>query len=175
MNMKHKLQVAKQKGYTTDKKGNIISPKGEKLFIRRHKSEYKFTIRVDDDRVTITVHKYVGYLKYGDLIFSPNVVVLHKNGDVADNSWENISYGSRSDAMMNLSEDFRNERANKAAAAQRKFSDEVIVEMGRLKKIGLSLSEIADKFNTSKSSVSYLLTKSTSGRKALQKANLIDI
>jgi len=161
-----KLKTLKEKGYYTDKLGNIYS-KNKKIFSRKHKSENKFTARVDGRRETISVHRYVGYLKYGKRIFDSDVVIYHKNGNVSDNSWDNILLGTRSDAMMSKPEEERIERANKAAAAQRKFSDKDVLDIVTERQKGTSLSKIAEKYNSKKSSISYLLNNSTYGKKII--------
>jgi len=166
--MREKLNFLKEKGYTADKDGNIYSYTGKKLFIRKNKSEHNFTAKINGKIATITQHKFIAYLKYGDKIFENKNVVYHKNGNVDDNSWNNILYGTRTDVMMAIPGEKRNEKANKAAATQRKFTDEQVLEIIQRKKEGISLSKIAEEFNSRKSSISYLLNNSTYAKKLMQ-------
>lgn len=149
------LKEAKNKGYFADEYGNIYSIK-KKISLRNKDNRLNFTIRYFGKRVTIAVHKYVAYLKYGDEIFKNGIEVRHLNGNSLDNSFENISIGTHSENMLDIPKNIRIKKAISASSNKRKFSDDIITNIMKDRNNGMSYNKLCDKYNTSKSTLSYL-------------------
>jgi len=149
------LKEAKSKGYYADEYGKIYSAK-KLISLRNRDNRLNFTIRYYGKRVTIAVHKYVAYLKYGDKIFDDGIEVRHLNGNSLDNSYENILIGTHSDNMLDIPKNVRIKKAISASSKNRKFGDDIIKNIMNDKNNGMSYSKLCEKYNTSKSTLSYL-------------------
>jgi len=152
------LFEAKKKGYYVDDDGKVFSSK-KQLSLRKAQNRYYFTIRYYGQRTTISVHKFVGYLKYGDIIFNDGVVVRHLDGDSLNNSWENIGIGTQSDNMMDIPQAVRIKKAINASSKRRRFSNDDVQQIICDRKSGMTYQKICEKYNTSKSTLSYLFNK----------------
>lgn len=162
------LLVAKNKGYRVDDYGNVFSVK-KKIALRKAQERYNFTIRYYGQRVTIAVHKFVAYLKFGDEIFKDGIVVRHLDGNSLNNSWENIGIGTHSDNMMDIPQKNRIEKAIKASTKIRKFSNEEVQQIWDDRNSGMTYKKISEKYNTSKSTLNYFFNKAYySGAKKLE-------
>ena len=96
------LKEAGKKGYCVDIHGNVWS-KTKQLALRKAQDRYQFTIRYYGKRVTIPVHKFVAYLKFGDEIFKEGIEVRHLDGNSLNNGYENISIGTHTQNMRDIS------------------------------------------------------------------------
>lgn len=157
-NVKDILFIAKSKGYYTDKNGNIFSV-NKKISLRKAQERYNFTIRYYGKRVTISVHKFIAYLKYGDEIFNEGIEVRHLDGNSLNNVWDNIAIGTHSENMMDIPEKNRIKKAINASNKVRRFSDDEVKEILFNKEAGMSYNKLCIKYNTSKSTLSYLFNK----------------
>ena len=113
-----KILHAYNQGYYVDKVGDVFTKEGNKrtLFKRCKKGNYlAFSIKVNNCVRNVPVHKLQAYLKYGNKLFEPNIVVRHLNGISNDNSFDNIAIGTHSDNMMDMSEEIRIAKAKHAA------------------------------------------------------------
>ncbi|MGW9100392.1 HNH endonuclease [Priestia megaterium] len=94
------IRLASQKGYTINKAGEIINPKGQKVrgSIRKSKnSSYKiFGVSHMGMSRPILVHRFVAYKKYGDLALEAECI-RHLNHDSLDNRADNIDIGTYKD------------------------------------------------------------------------------
>ncbi len=161
------LFEAKKKGYYVHNNGNVFSSR-KQISLRKAQERYHFTIRYYGQRTTIAVHKFVGYLKYGDEIFKDGIVVRHLDGNSLNNSWENIGIGTHSDNMMDIPKTIRIKKAINASKKIRKFSDAEVQEILKDRKSGMTFEKICEKYNTSKSTLSYFFNKAYySGAKKL--------
>lgn len=167
-NIKDILFVAKSKGYYTDKNGNVYSSK-KKIALRKTQERYNFTIRYYGQRVTIAVHKFVAYLKYGDKIFNDGIEVRHLDSNSLNNTWDNIAIGTHSENMMDMSKNNRIKKAIKAAKKIRKFSDVEVQQILKDRGLGMTYDNLCLKYNTSKSTLNYFFNKAYySGAKKLE-------
>lgn len=147
------IMEAKRKGYYTDKEGNIYS-KTKKLALTLAQDRYRFAIRFHGIRVVIPVHRFIAYLKFDDKLFT-GLDVRHLNGNSLDNSWNNLELGTHSDNMMDVPKERRIQRAIHASKKNRRFDDETVKKILEDKKNGLSYNKLCEKYNTSKSTLSY--------------------
>jgi hypothetical protein len=154
-NIKEILLVAKEKGYHTDADGNIFSIK-KKIALRKTKqNRYQFCIRFYGERVTIDVHRFIGYLKYGDKIFNDGIEVRHFDNNSLNNAWENILIGTHSENMCDIPKEIRVKRALNASNYARRFDDNTVKEIINDRNKGLTYLQLCEKYNTSKSTLSY--------------------
>ena len=94
---KEAIKIANKKGYYVDKNGNVFyKNKIRKCQIRKFKPNIKyyfFNIRNNNKIMSVKVHQFQAYQKYGNDIFKENIVIRHLNGNSLDNSYENIAIG----------------------------------------------------------------------------------
>jgi hypothetical protein len=155
-----KFKVAVDKGYYVDEHGDVYS-KYKKLSLSLNNSKYYFfTIRVNKIRTVILVHRFVAYLKYGNIIFEDDIVVRHLNNNSMDNSYENIDIGTQSDNMRDISLKNRTITSIKVSSYKRRFTDEEVTQILYDRKNGFTYKKICEKYNTSKSTLSYLFNNS---------------
>ena len=84
-------KLAYDKGYEVTPNGRVISPKGkQRKTFANNKGFERFSIFVDGNIRAVLVHRLQGYMKYGDKLFEHAKVIRHANGDVRDNSLDNI-------------------------------------------------------------------------------------
>ena len=154
--------LAAQKGYTTDNNGNIISPNGIVLKLKHEDTYPAFSLNVGNKKiVSVRVHRFVAYLKFGDKIFEENIQVRHLNGMSNDNSWSNIDIGTASDNMLDKRPEVRKEMARKAASHLRSLSENDVIELRKLRKEGWKYKDLMNKFGLAKSTVSYIINDKT--------------
>ncbi|MEW4212238.1 HNH endonuclease [Priestia megaterium] len=91
------IRIASQKGYTINKAGEIINPKGQtvKGSTRRFKNcVYKtFGISHKGSSRPILVHRFVAYKKFGEVAFEAECI-RHLNQNSLDNRPDNIYMGT---------------------------------------------------------------------------------
>ena len=100
--MKENIVEAKKKGYYCDKEGNIFSVKKKIALRKSNQNRYWFCIRYYGKRVSIPVHRFVGYLKFGDESFKEGIEVRHLDNNSLNNSWDNIDIGTHSENMNDI-------------------------------------------------------------------------
>lgn len=152
------LKVAKGKGYYVDLNGNVYS-KNKQLSPKTSRDRLYFGIRYFGQRETIPVHKFVAFLKFGNKIFEKGIQVRHLDGNSFNNSWVNIEIGTQSDNMMDIPKEKRIEKAKNGWRKRQRFSE---IEKENIKNDrinGLSYREIGEKYNVSKSTLSYFFKK----------------
>lgn len=94
------IRLASQKGYTFNKAGEIINPKGKIVrgSIRKSKnSSYKtFGIAYMGISRPILVHRFVAYKKFGNIALEAECI-RHLNQNSLDNRPDNIDIGTYRD------------------------------------------------------------------------------
>lgn len=163
MNSKYEI-LAKGKGYFVDKYGNAFSPSGRKIGTRGKDPYMYFGIRLDLKKVVkVYIHRLQAYQKYGNAIYGEGVQVRHLNGNSFDNSFDNIDIGSATNNAMDKPKETRLRAALKASSKVRIYSDEDVLEIQRLRKLGLTYKDIMRRFNVkNKSTLRYVLKRNIS-------------
>ena len=142
--------------------GIIYNPKGHPVAgSYKYPFHYhEFGLKYGKKSVGVMVHKLVAYQKFGSAMFEPGIVVRHLNGNSLDNSKDNIEIGTALQNTMDRSPQSRREHAIKASAHVRKFKDENLLrEFLTDRANGVTYSKLIQKYNLSKSTISYLLNK----------------
>ena len=155
---------AHRKGYRVVD-GEVISPySGKVLNIKTRLSsgryKYKrFTVGgPSNGRSYVKVALLVAYQKFGNIVFDPNIVVRHLDGNSLNNIEENIEIGSISDNMLDRPTDIRVRCSVTAATKLRKFTDDEIDQIRSFHTTSSSYTETMEEFNiTSKGSLWYIL------------------
>lgn len=115
-----------------------------------------FTIRDGKMSRKILVHRLVGLQKFGNQIFEQGLFVYHKNGEILDNTDDNICIGSMSEAQMSKKLEVR--LASARAATPKKHDHKSIIEMH---KKGMSYANIMQATGIkSKGTISFIIKKS---------------
>ena len=165
MTPKELVQYAKKIGYRVEPSGDVIGTSGYKILASAHCGYRQISVRMPaaEGRKrsrALNVHRLQAYQKYGDAIFETGVVVRHLNGDSLDNSWDNILIGTQSENLLDMSSNARVSKALHAASFVRRFSNEQILEIIRLRNIDkLTCLQIAEKMGIkSKGHISEILS-----------------
>lgn len=150
------LIEANKKGYYVDKLGNVYSP-NKKLVLRTNKHGRKhFSIKYNGERINIFVYRFIAYLKFGNRMFSENTDVKHLNCNPSDDSWDNIDIGTYEENKHNTLKDVRKKRATHASSKNRRFTKNDVENILKDRKEGFTYKQLCEKYNTSKSTLSYL-------------------
>ena len=140
------------------KEGWLIRKDGSiKKEFRVGKNGYLFvSLRLPlDKRGQVSIHKLQAYKKFGELMFKPNMVVRHIDGDKLNNKYENISIGTQSENQLDrCSEDLKLH----SIKAARKNQDntrplKTRLEIYEMIYKGLSTREIMNKYSIAKSTI----------------------
>lgn len=155
------MLLAYTRGYRVSTRGEVISPSGK---IRKvlPKNGYMFFLIYQEKKTRMVfVHRLAAYQKYENNIFSTGVLVRHKNGNSLDNSLANILIGSNSDNQLDISAIKRFNRSVIATQFVRVWSDSQLQNIfdDRYKNL-FNYRELKDKYNISKSTLSFLFNKS---------------
>lgn len=146
-----------KRGYTIDKNGDVYNPNGIKLKQYNTKWYKKVGMRVDGKKIGIKVHRLQAYMKFGNKIYEEGIVVRHLNNNRFDNSWDNIEIGTCHDNMMDNPKEMRMKYAINASKTANKYGKEFVEKIRNERKTGMKYSEIMEKYNLSKSTVSYII------------------
>jgi len=160
MNILNKLIIiAFNKKYRVNELGLVLNPKEQVLKGAVDSKGYRtFGMRFNKNSVRhVPIHKLQAYQKYGDKIFEKGIVVRHLDGNLLNNSWDNIAIGTQSDNMMDIP---KNDRI--LNASNPKHDHEYIIK-DRQK--GLTYKELMCKYNiNSKGTISFIVNKSLSSK-----------
>ena len=161
-------KIAFEKGYRI-RNNKAFSPKGKELkFQRKNGISHNYrliNISVSPNDIpfftkrriiSIAYHFLLAYEKFGDNFFEKNIHVRHLNGNFDDNSWDNIALGTPSENAFDRDPLERKIHSLKTSWNNRKFSDEEIQQIKIDRYNGLSYNALIEKYNTSKSTLSYL-------------------
>lgn len=142
-------------GYSITKDGKCISKTGKELKGYKKGNYQYLSTRVNGVMIISPFHRIQAYQKFGDKIYEDDIVVRHLDSNPLNNSWDNIEIGTHSDNMMDQPEE---QRIKKASNANKKYSDELVLEIKEYRDLGHTYSEIMEKFNIlHKGTVSNLL------------------
>lgn len=163
MNSRYEI-LAKERGYFVDKQGNTYSPRGNKVGTRGKDPYLYFGIRVSKTKVIkVYIHRLQAYQKFGDLIFNDNIEVRHLNGNSFDNSFKNLAIGTPSENAMDKPESKRKKISLAASNKLKVYSDELVLEIQKMREAGMTYTELRKKYNIkSKSSLNYILKRKVS-------------
>lgn len=137
----------------------LFNPDGKPLKGQTRKTGYAyFGLKNPYKRTNSTIfyHRLVAYEKYGDKIFEKGVLVRHLDGNPRNNFPENIAIGTQSDNMMDRDSLARHIHAKLASQHIRRFSDDEVKSILIDRKAGMRYVDLCQKYNTSKSTLSYL-------------------
>ncbi len=156
--------LAYEKGYFFDIEGNVISPSKNKLkiMILKNLPHYPFfNVAMGKRRVNVLVHCLKAYILFGDKVFQNNIEIRHKNNNPMDWSDSNIILGTHKDNMLDIPLEKRNRISKNAAKVLRKFSNDEVREIRKLREQGYTLKEISEIFSVVKSTIFYIVKNRT--------------
>jgi hypothetical protein len=138
-------------GYSADRQGNIFNSKG--LLVNTYIcGKYLYFGHVK-------VHRFIAYLKFGDIIFSKEV--RHLDNNSFNNTWENIGIGSRIDNIFDIPKEERTRMANCGAASVIRLSTDEARNLKNDKKDGFTHKQLCQKYGVSKTTVSEIVNNKT--------------
>ena len=139
----------KDQGYTFDSVGNVLNPKGKIVGSRSVDGYIVFSFRPskEENPIQIGLHRFVAFLKYGDLVFDSKVHCRHLNDVKSDNKPENISIGT---PMDNYKDQIRNNIDRKKRYDKKQAFDFYIKN---------GFNNTVKKYGMSKTTMSYIVKK----------------
>lgn len=159
------IKEAYEVGYKCTKDGGIISNKGRTLKLNvtnnTSKAYYTFTYKFKNGRygkrarATIPVHRFIGYVKYGEQLFTPGLVIRHLDSNSKNNTFENLQLGTYSSNSMDIPPEIRISRTLKGAAKTRKLTDLQVIEIEEKLLQGKSHSQLAAEYGCSRFTIYY--------------------
>lgn len=154
------IKEAKEKGYKFSLKGDIITPKGKirKLFLNSN-GYYSFGFKTKENKVIgIEVHRFIGYMKYGDILFDKNFIIRHLNNNSKDNSFDNLGRGTHSENRYDMPEKERLKYSLNATSKVKIHNHEDILKR---REQGATYKELMEEFNiSSKGTLSFIINNS---------------
>ncbi len=148
---------AYKKGYRVKENGVVVSPNGFEPKPINHCGYLRINMRINGKHSYFRIHRLQAYQKFGDKVFNDGIVVRHLNGNPKDNSKDNISIGSHSDNMMDISVDIRLKKAIHASSHIKVHNHEDIIDYYNSVK---SYKQTMNKYNiSSKGTLAYILKK----------------
>lgn len=148
---------AKSVGYTIDKFGNINSKTGKPLILSKSGNYLKFTVNKNGEYGTVKVHSFQAYCKFGNKLFNDGIEVRHLNNNSLDNTFENISIGTKHENHLDKDRETIKKVSIAGAQKLRRFTSDDIRDIRLKKRNGDTLKEIADIYNTSKGHISSIV------------------
>ncbi len=112
----------------------------------------------------LEIHRLVAYQKYGDEIFKIGIEVRHIDGDRTNFMESNIIIGTHQDNMLDIPSNIRLNSAMIATKYIRRFNDLEVIEILNDRKDGMTYKQLCEKWNTSKSTLSYFFNHSLYGK-----------
>ncbi len=118
-----------------------------------------FSYYKDGIRTRMLVHRFVAMIFLGDRT-SEGLIVTHGRKGKLDNSLENLSWGTYSDNMgLDRERDGTMPRGERSGSS--KLTEDYVMQIPKLRALGLSQQEIGDLFGVSRSQISLLLSGKT--------------
>ena len=151
--------IAYEKGYRIVDDCKIKGPRGIRKLLINDRGYHCFTVSIEGRTRSISCHRFQAYIKYGDSIYEEGRCVRHLNSNRLDFTSDNIALGTHSDNMMDIPMETRVRSARIAARSKRRFSDDDIREIRRLKTEGWSLGKLSKEYKTSKGHLSDIVNR----------------
>lgn len=158
-NIDKAILIAEEKGYTITEAGDVIGVRGKPLALKVSKIGYQwFSIKMPGRKtaMNIPVHKFQAYQKYGKVVFFPEIVVRHIDGNPLNNHIDNILIGNVQDNCLDIPPDERLRKAIHASSHLRKFTDKEVTMIRRDRSNGMTYKQLKEKYGAGKSTLSYL-------------------
>ena len=92
------IKMHKQ-GYYVSDNGQVFNPEGKRIGKKAPDGYIIHSVRLgkNSNPIPIGLHRYVAYMKYGDVIFQRGIQCRHLNDIKSDNRPSNISLGTAKD------------------------------------------------------------------------------
>jgi hypothetical protein len=138
--------------------------KGRKLKTSIDGGGYKkFGIKINKMCMSIAIHRFIAYQKFGHKVFIKGVQVRHLDSNQYNNNDDNIEIGTAKENCNDKNPDTIMKCALIATSFVKIHDHEEII---RLRKEGLSYTEIMKKLNIkSKGTISFIINKSMESKK----------
>jgi hypothetical protein len=155
---------AHKRGYRVLDDGSLQNPYGRILKQIAVIKPYnyvliKFNINIHGKHYSIPIARLAAYQKYGEKVFLDGIQTRHLNGDSTDNSLSNIAIGTAKDNAQDKPSEVHKRTSKIAAMARRKFNDNEIRIIRKLRVEGYKYSQLIKIFNCAKSTISGIINK----------------
>ena len=85
----------------------------------------RFGIRYGKQTINISVHRFVAFQKYGEIVFNSDCV-RHLGGDAKNNSFDNIEIGTHQENSLDIPKEVRVATAKYASSFIPVYDDETV-------------------------------------------------
>lgn len=155
MNYTRNEELLSNLGYKVEKDGKCISKTSKELNAYNTNGYKIINARIDKKLIKVPVHRLQAYQKFGNQIYEEGMMIRHLDNNPLNNSWDNLGIGTNSDNMMDQPKE---QRIKKASNANKKYSDELVMEIKAYHNSGYSYKEIMEKYNiSSKGTISNII------------------
>lgn len=113
---------------------------------------------------SVAVHRLVAYQKFGDAALVEGVVTRHLDGNSLNNDPNNIQLGTPRENVMDMTPDARQKMTKNASYAASHRNDALWKRVIADRRVGLTYSQLRDKYGVSLGSLSYRLSKKAKQR-----------
>lgn len=150
-----------EKGYYVDKDGNAKRHGSNAILGTNGIRKYRYIgIKIDGKNIKAYIHRLQAYQKFGDKIYETGIEVRHLDGNMFNNSFDNIEIGTSQENSLDKPAHVRLRAAKKASKAACKFSLETVMEIRELHRQGKGYKELMKMFGiSSKGTISHLINK----------------
>lgn len=155
--MKHREEIAYEKGYRVLDSGNLLSPRGRVMALHKDSSGYPW-FRYEKDGESVAVHRLVAYQKFGKDIYTPGLEVRHKDNDPGNTKPSNILLGTKSQNEMDKNPAVRLAAARTAASFLHKLTQQQVDQLRSDRASGATYMELMSKYGIAKGTVSGIVT-----------------
>lgn len=140
----------------------VYSHLGNKIKTRLENGYPRFTVRHNKKTAELRVHRLLGYIKFGDKIFDPNLQIRHLDGNKENNNWDNIDIGTCSQNQFDKPLEIRKRCAVHATSFVKIHDHEAIIKR---RNEGASYKQLMQEFNiSSKGTLSSIINKSIASK-----------
>lgn len=161
--MLKKAKLAYQKGYRMNAKGDIFGLQGQLMKLRKGTNGYLcFNFWANNKKQTICAHRLQAYCLFGEELYKNNMQVRHLDGNPLNNMIDNISIGTQSDNMMDISSNIRRYKAVTAGHARSLLTKNNVITIRQLREQKqYTYAQIRALYPMAKSTLSYILNYKT--------------
>ena len=155
--MENKLEkIAFERGVYVTEKGEMYGLRGFLVGFICNTGYLCTSIKINKKSKQIFSHRLQAFQKYGNEMYNKGIMVRHKDGDLLNNSWQNILIGTNSQNQLDIPKQVRIKRALKATSSVRKYNKE---EVKKFHSIDNSYLKTMKEFNISSKGTLHFVLK----------------
>ena len=116
-------------GYYVDNSSRMFNKNGRELKGYKRNGYKTISTLINGKMYSVTLHRFIGLLKYGNRIYTENLLLRHLNGNKLDNSFNNICIGTHKNNTNDVPIKDRKRIGLNAASHRIKYPKELVEEI----------------------------------------------